>query len=133
MGVRRIRCFSLAVEHKAGVMASVAKTLKAKNVDLAAVWGFGMGSDRAEIICQPSDPELFRKVADEAGWTIREGSAFAFTGEDQVGALVEMLDSVAGKGINVEAITCVAVNRQYGGCVWAQEGEADKLGKILGA
>lgn len=133
MGVRRVVCFSLSVEHKAGVMASVAKTLKDKRVDLGAVWGFGMGPDRAEIICQPSDPEQFRRVADDAGWTIREGVAFAITGEDQVGALVEMLASVAGKGVNIEALSCVAVNRQYGGCLWAPKGEEEKLGKILGA
>ena len=133
MGVRRVACFSLTVEHKAGVVASIARTLKDKNVDLAALWGFGMGPDRAEIICQPSDPRQFRKVAEEAGWKIREGSAFAITGEDQVGALVEMLDSVSGKGVNIEAINCVAVNRQFGGCIWAPDGEDEKLGKILGA
>ena len=133
MGVRRIRCFSLSVDHKPGVISEIVKTLKEHSIDLTALWGFGMGSDRAEIICQPTDPERFKKTAEGAGWKIKEGSAFEINGEDQVGILVDMLDRIAGKGVNIEAVNVVAVAGQYGGCIWAQEGEDDKLGEILGA
>ena len=133
MGVRRVKCFSLSVEHKSGVISEIAKKLKEFDVDLTALWGFGMGSDRAEIICQPTNGGQFKKAAESAGWTIREGSAFEITGEDQVGALVEMLDNVATKGVNLEAVNVVAVGGQFGGCIWAQKGEDEKLGKILGA
>ena len=133
MGVRRVKCFSVSVEHKAGVMSEIAKKLKEHDVDLTALWGFGMGPDRAEIICQPTNGDLFKKAAESAGWTVREGTAFEITGEDRVGALVEMLDNVASKGVNIEAINAVAVGGQFGGCIWAPKGEEEKLGKILGA
>jgi hypothetical protein len=133
MGVRRVTCFSLSVDHKPGVLAGVARALKQHDVDLTALWGFGIGPDRAEVICQPTDPERFRRAAEEAGWTVREGTAFEITGEDQVGALVKMLETVAGKGVNLEALNAVAVGGQYGGCVWAPKGQEEKLARILGA
>lgn len=133
MGARRVTCFVLSVAHKPGVMAEIARVLKKHDVDLTAVWGFGMGPGNAQVICQPTDPALFRKVAQAEGWKLKAGTAFEITGEDQVGALVELLDRVASKGVNLEAINAVAVSGQYGGCLWAPEGQEDALGKLLGA
>jgi predicted amino acid-binding ACT domain protein len=133
MSARRVTCFSLSVQHRPGVVAGLARALKQNDVDLTALWGFGMGPGQAQIICQPTDPAKFRKVASAAGWSVTEGVAFEIAGEDQVGALVDMLDRVAGAGLNLEAINAVAVAGQYGGCVWAQKGQETKLEKILGA
>jgi hypothetical protein len=131
MEIKPTPYFSIAVEDKPGELARFAGKLKEANVNLAGVWGFGVGQGKAQIIAVPRDPKQFKNTAQAAGWNITEGTCFHLEGEDRVGALHETLNRVAKEGINLHAVDALAIGGRFGAYVWAQEKDVDRLKGIL--
>lgn len=133
MDIKRTKYFSMGVEDKPGELARFARKMKEAKVNLAGVWGFGVGPGKGQIIAVPRDAEKFKKAAQAAGWSVKEGSCFHLEGPDKGGALLAMLDRVAKEGINLHAVDALALGGRFAGYVWVQEKEVERLGKILKA
>ena len=133
METKRVKYFSIALEDKPGELARVARRLKEANVDLAGLWGFGVGQGKARILAVPRNSEQFKQTATKAGWAIQEGTCFQVTEEDRVGVLVETLDRVAGEGINLHAVDAIGIGGRCGCYLWSEEKDVERLGKVLKA
>src|SRR3989304_2224027 len=131
MDIKRAKYFSISVEGKPGELARFARRMKEANVNLAGVWGFGLGQGKAQIIAVPRDAEKFKKAAQAEGWSAQEGICFHLEGEDRVGALQETLERVAIEGINLHAVDALAIGNRFAAYVWAQEKDVEKLAKVL--
>ncbi len=131
MDTTRATYFAIATEDQSGELARFAKVMLKHNINLAGVWGFGMGRGNAEIIAIPRDPISFRRAIKGTGWRVREGSCFHLTGEDRAGVLSETLDRIAQEGINLHAVDAMGFEARYSAYVWCDEKDLEKLRQIL--
>ena len=131
MDIRRAEYIVISTEDQPGQLARFSKKILEYEINLEAVWSFGTGRGNAEIIAIPWDPNLFKKIAREAGWTFREGTCFHLSGEDRPGALAETLDRIAQEGINLHAVDAMAIEGKYSAYVWCDEQDVEKLRKVL--
>jgi hypothetical protein len=131
MDVTRATYFAILTHDRAGELARFAKKMAEEEVNLAGVWGFGIGYGNAEIMAIPRDPDEFRRAVRTAGWTIREGDCFHLTGEDRAGALAETLDRISQEGINLHAVDAIGFGERYSAYVWCDEPDVEKLRKVL--
>lgn len=131
MDITRATYYLIATEDRPGQLARFSKAMSEHEINLAGVWCFGTGRGNAEIIAIPRDPHAFKKVAREAGWSIREGSCFHLTGEDRAGALADTLDRIAQEGINLHAVDAMGFEERYSAYVWCDEQDVEKLRKVL--
>lgn len=131
MDIQRTKYFSIAVEDKTGELARFAKQMKASNVNLSGVWGFGVGQGKAQIFAVPQDEEKFKQAAKTAGLSIKEGTCFRLEGEDKVGALLDTLERVASEGVNLHAVDALALGGRFAAYVWAQDKDVEKLSRVL--
>jgi hypothetical protein len=131
MDVTRATYFAILTHDRPGELARFAKKMAEEEVNLAGVWGFGIGYGNAEIMAIPRDPDEFRRAVRTSGWTIREGACFHLTGEDRAGALAETLDRISQEGINLHAVDAIGFGERYSAYVWCDETDVEKLRKVL--
>jgi hypothetical protein len=131
MDITRATYFGIATDDRPGELARFAKRMSEYNINLAGVWGFGIGRGNAEIIAIPRDLHAFKKAVREAGWVVREGSCFHLTGEDRAGALAGTLDRIAQEGINLHAVDAMGFEGRYSAYVWCDEKDMEKLRRVL--
>ncbi|HJZ85009.1 MAG TPA: hypothetical protein VKN99_07535 [Polyangia bacterium] len=131
MEAKRSRYFSIGVEDKPGELAKFAKRLKDAGVNLAGLWGFGMGAGKGQFMAVPEDAAKFKKALEGSPWKATEQTCFYVTGEDRVGALCEILDRVAGAGINLQAVDGIGLGGRCGAYLWTDPKDVEKVAKIL--
>jgi hypothetical protein len=129
--IQRTKYFSIAVEDKSGELARFARQMKAADVNLSGVWGFGVGQGKAQIFAVPKDEGKFKQAAKAAGLSFKEGMCFRLEGQDKVGALLDALERVAREGVNLHAVDALALGGRFAAYIWAQEKDVEKLGKAL--
>ena len=133
MEAKRTKYFSIPVPHKPGELARFARRMKEAGVNLVGLWGFGMGPYRAELLAIPSDAVAFQKALASTSWKANEKTCFQLSGEDQLGALCSLADSLADAGVNVEAVGMMGVGGRCAGLLWCDDKDLDKIGKLLHA
>ena len=101
------------------------------NLDMLGLWGYGEDRDQHRISCVPVEPESFREFMNAGGVEMEEGTTFYLVGDNRPGALVETLDLIASKGINIDTIECIAAAGRYGCFIWTSEKDWDALGSLL--
>ena len=125
--------FQITVPDQPGELFRITKGLQEAEINLRAMWGFGMGGGHAEIIVVPEDPDHFREHARQAGLQVEERTVFHLTGKDEVGALVETIEKIAAAGINVHSFDAMALNGKYSAYCWVSDEDRERLSKLLGA
>jgi hypothetical protein len=123
--------FQISVPDQPGELFRITKGLQDAEINLRALWGFGIGRGHAEIIVVPVDPDQFRAHADEAGLDYEERTVLHFTGKDELGALVETIERIASAGINVHSFDAIALNGKYGAYCWVAEEDRERLADLL--
>ncbi|MEC4677781.1 MAG: hypothetical protein GXP14_11210 [Gammaproteobacteria bacterium] len=131
MDIERATYFTIDTDDRPGQLARFSKRMSEYEINLAGVWSFGTGRGNAEIVAIPRNPNAFKKMVREAGWTFKEGSCFHLIGEDRPGALADTLDLIAQEGINLHAVDAMGFESQYSAYVWCDEGDVEKLRKVL--
>jgi hypothetical protein len=131
MDVQRATYFLMATEDRPGQLARFAKKMSEEEINLAAAWSFGTGRGNAEIMAIPRDPHPFRQIAQQSGWSFREGSCFHLSGEDRTGALADTLDRIAQEGINLHAVDAIGFQDRYSAYLWCDEKDFETLRSVL--
>ena len=125
--------FQISVPDKPGELLGIIKGVQDAGINLRALWAFGIGGGRAEVIVLPEDADAFREHARRAGLEVRERTVVHFTGPDELGALVGSLEQIASADINIHAFDAIAVGGKYGAYCWVDEGDVTALEKTVGA
>ena len=125
--------FQIAVPDQPGELFRITKGLQEAEINLHALWGFGIGRGHAEIIVVPEDPDQFRDHAKSAGLQYEERTVLHLTGKDEVGALVDTIERIAAAGINVHSFDAISLNGKFGAYCWVGDEDRDRLRKLLGA
>ena len=130
---KRVVYFKGRLEDKPGSGLAVAQSLKAKNIGLVGLWGYGTQPGEAEMYCIPKDPDKFRNFAKAAGMVVEEGVGFYLKGADRTGALVKTLELIAKAGINIVAVHAMAAAGNFGAFLRVAPADVDKTAAALGA
>jgi hypothetical protein len=130
--IKLVTYFKIALEDKPGTVLAVAEDLKAKNIGLLALYGYGTLPGQSELYCIPKNPDKFRAAFKSASPTLEEGSGLLLKGEDKTGAMVKALVSIASAGVNMEAMYAIAAGGRYGSVIRIAPADVEKAAKALG-
>jgi len=128
----RLTCFRTTIVDKPGVLLSMAKEFKSKNIGLIGSWGFAAQPGQAEMYVIPRKPEKLAGAWKAAGTSFQEGTAFLVRGADETGALITTLETLAREGINITATGAVAVGGKYGALLWVAQEDVERTAAALG-
>lgn len=131
MDIKREKFFSISAMDQPGELSRFSQKMSDAHVNLAGIWGFGIGQGKARITFIPKDPEHFNEVSEKAGLTVQEGYCFHLTGNDRVGVLAETLSRVSSEGINLHAVDAMALEGRFSCYVWAEDRDVEVLGRLL--
>jgi predicted amino acid-binding ACT domain protein len=130
--VRELEYFYIEVPNKIGEGAKVLRALKDAGVNLTAFSGFPVGR-RAQLDFFPADPAVFKKVARANRWkVVGPKRGFLIQGDDRVGAVADVVSTLADAKIDVIAIDAVCVDERYGALCWVAPRDRKKAAQLLG-
>jgi len=92
--------FVIQVDNKPGEMARLAEQLAARNVDLRAIGGGGLG-ETGHFIMTTADDEAARQVLQNGGWTFLEGESLLAEVDDRPGGMARLARELSDAGVNV--------------------------------
>lgn len=98
--------FVIQLENRPGALASFARSLAARGIDIRSIAGGGLGT-LAYAIIATDDPQGTRDVLRACGHPFAEGHAVIVEVEDRPGALAHIAEQLAAAGINIGGLTIV--------------------------
>jgi len=102
--LRRVDYFYLMVEDRPGAACRILAKLAAAEVNLLAFNVVPTGSSHTQLIIFPEHSDRLARAAEREGFVLTGPQrAFMTTGDDRLGALVDMHQTLADHDINVYA------------------------------
>lgn len=131
--IRKIDYYKVVTPDRPGEGARVLQALKEGKVNLAAFTGFPRGK-KTQMDFVPRNAAAFRKAMKRARIQISgKQSVFLVQGDDKVGAVYRVLETLGSAGINVTAIDAVSAGKgRYGAILWVKAGDVRKASAALG-
>lgn len=132
--IRKADYFSMEVPNKIGEGARLLGALRDAGVNLLGFTGFPTGR-RAQVDFIPEDTAAFKAAARKLGMKVGpRKTVFLVQGDDRVGAIADLVDKIAGAGVNMTAMDAVAtVVGRYAAVFWVDPRDVNKVAKALGA
>ena len=131
--IRQVDYFYMLVPQKTGEGARVLRTLKDAGVNLVAFSGFPEGR-RAQLDFIPADAAAFKNAAKANKWkVVGPKRGLLIQGDDRVGAIADLVGTLANAKINVTAIDAVCADGRYGALCWVAPRDMKKAAQVLGA
>lgn len=131
----KLEYYSVVVSDKPGKGAQVLGAFQEAGVNFVAVWGYpvGKGKSKSRIDLVAEDTGLLKKAAKKLKIELgAKQTAFHITGEDQLGAVAEVLAKLAAKKVNVNAVQAIcAGNGRFGALIEVAQDEVKKAKKAL--
>jgi len=133
--VREVDYYYALVEDKPGEGRKLLEFLSEKMVNLLALTAFPVGGGQSQIDLIPSDPEILRRAADDAGVPLTgPKKAFLIQGTDRIGALYDFHLKLSNAGINIYACNGVVDGTgRFGYVVWVNPSDYEAASKALKA
>jgi hypothetical protein len=132
--LRKVSYFYTMIPNRPGQGARIMAALAAKDVDLLAFSCFPSGKV-AQLDLVPADSARLKRAAKSLSITLTaKKTGFLFQGDDSVGAMVKILDTLAAAKINVTACDAVTSGKgRFGAIFWVKPKAVAKAAKVLGA
>ena len=132
--IRKVDYFYIEAPNKPGEGARVLEALREAGVNLLAFSGFPQGR-KAQIDFIPDDAVKFKAAARKAKLKVgARKRGFLIQGDDQPGAIADVMGKLSAVNINVTAIDAVAAGEgRYGAILWVKSPDYGKAAKALGA
>ena len=92
--------FVVQLKNEPGSMAILAEALAARNVDLRAIGGGGIGGS-GHVIMTTADDETTRLVLDDGGYVYVEGESILAEVDDRPGGMARLSRALADAGVNI--------------------------------
>lgn len=132
--IRKVIYFSMQVPNRAGVGAQMLKSIAKGKQRLLAFTGFP-NKGGAQVDFVPAKPVEFARGAKKAGAKLsKRKTAFLIQGQDRVGALVRVLDTLAKAKINMVAMEAVSAGSgRFGAIFWVKPKDIGRASRLLRA
>ena len=133
--IRSVDYFYVQVPDKAGEGRGILSALKEDGVNMLAFSGFPVAGGKTQIDLVPEDPVAFHAAATRRGLKLSDRKrAFLVQGEDRVGAVADIHDKLASRGINVvSAQGLCAGGGHWSMILWVAPGDYQRAREALGA
>lgn len=131
--IDKIPFFIANVKDEPGTLLKIMYDLKARNLSLSGLWGFGTNEGKAQLFVVAKDSEVLRKAWNNIGLYAEEGTGFFVRGEDRIGALIDCLERLVKANINIHAIDAIAIEGLFGSFIWVEACDVEKAAIALGA
>jgi len=131
--MRRADYFYVPVSGEAGAPSELLSALAARGINLLAFAAVPMGPDRTQLTLFPEDTGRFAAEAGRAGMAA-DGPhpALLVQGDDELGALARVNQTLTDAGVGVFAATGVADGRgSFGYVVYVRPGDVDRAVKLF--
>lgn len=92
--------FIVQLRNEPGALATLAEALAAREVDLRAIGGGGLGG-AGHVILTTADDDMARRVLDEGGYTYFEGESLLAEVDDRPGGMATIARRLADAGVNI--------------------------------
>jgi hypothetical protein len=92
--------FIVQLTNQPGALASLSEALAARNIDLRAIGGGGIG-ELGHIILTTADDDGTRAVLNEGGYTFIEGESILTEVDDRPGGMARVSRALADAGVNI--------------------------------
>jgi prephenate dehydratase len=132
--IRKVVYFSMQVPNRPGVGVEMLKSIAKGRQNLLAFTGFpNRGGAQVDFV--PAKPVEFARGAKKAGVKLgKRKTAFLVQGQDRVGALVRVLDTLAKAKINMIAMDAVTGGSgRFGAIFWVKPKDVARAGRLLHA
>ena len=132
--LRKVDYFYVTVSNTAGQGAKIMSALAADGVNLLAFSGFPAGR-RAQLDLIPEDSaKLKRAVAKQGLKLSAKKTGFLLQGNDRVGAMTNILTTLAAAKVNVTAVDALTTgDGRFGAIFWVKPQAVAKAARLLGA
>jgi len=129
--LRKVEYFYTLLSDAPGQGAKVLAGLAAEGVNLLAFSGF----PAARKALVPENAAALKQAAKKLGIKLSAGKkGFLLQGDDRVGAMTQLLDTLAGAKINVTAMDAVTTgDGRFGAIFWVKPQAVARTAKLLGA
>lgn len=131
--IKRMTYFMANLEDKPGELLKVMQDLKAKKIGLKGLWGFGTHSGKAQLFVVAKKAEKLRDIWKTSGLLAEEGTGFLISGDDQTGAMIQSLKTLADGGVNIHAVDAIAAKGRFASFLWVNPEDVEKVAEALGA
>jgi hypothetical protein len=131
--IKRMTYFMANLEDKPGELLKVMQDLKAKKIGLKGLWGFGTHSGKAQLFVVAKKAEKLRDIWKTSGLLAEEGTGFLISGDDQTGAMIQSLKTLADGGVNIHAVDAIAAKGRFASFLWVKPEDVEKVAEALGA
>jgi hypothetical protein len=131
--VQQLTFLKVHTNDEPGVLLRIMEALKAKNISLKSLWGFGKQDGSAEIYFIGKAPEKIEQALQTNEMVIEKGAAFFTQGTDKAGALLKALETLSDAKINIKGIHAIAVGGKFGSLIWVNDSDVPKAAKALNA
>ena len=103
----KMKQFTVTIDNRPGAVAGIAKTLGNAKVNILALLGTAEGtSGTVQLVVE--DARRAKKALDEARLTYKETTTEEYELPNKPGALAQMLEKLANRGINLNSIYATA-------------------------
>ncbi len=132
MTARRAVQMKLVAADRIGLLVDLLGELKQRDIELLAIAGWEQ-QGQAVLLLIPADANKLRELATEKGWQLEERPVIYFTGENVTGALVPVMEKLAGAGVNLVQGMAIGAGETYGAVLAVAEADYEKACELLGA
>ena len=129
---KRVSYISANLDDKPGSALRLIADLKASNIALVGLWGYGMPDGKAKIFAVAKSPDKLRTKWTGEGIMAEEGTGFMITGADRTGVLVKNLEALAAAGINIKMMDALATGGRFASMLWVDPTQVENTAKALG-
>src|SRR5438876_4619505 len=132
--LRTIDYFYVMIPNTAGQGSRVLAALAAEGVNLLAFSGFPSGR-KGQLDLIPEDSATFKRAAKKLKLELSpRKTGFLVQGEDRVGAMTSLLDTLAAAKINITAMDAVASgDGRFAAIFWVKREAVATTAKLIGA
>ena len=99
----KVKQLTVTLENRPGAVSEIAKTLGNARVNILALLGTAQGTSGVlELVVD--DARRAKKALDEVGLMYQENSALEYELPNKLGSLVQCLERLAAKGVNLNSV-----------------------------
>jgi len=103
----KTRQFTITIPNQPGALAAITRPLSAGKVNLVALLATSQGTN-ATVQLIAENPRKAKRALDEAHISYQETAAEELTLINKAGALTQVLDKLAAKGVNLNTLYATA-------------------------
>ena len=131
---KKVSYFAMQLPNRAGEAARILTALAKSGINLLAFTGFPDGKS-SQVDFVPVNPKTFLTAARKMKLRVRgKKTGFLIRGNDQRGAIANVLSKLAKAKINVTAVdaSCAGGGR-FGAILWVKQKDVSRAARALGA